>query len=123
MSKLFKHLTALRTNDRVFMKNSSMNMVGSSVNISNRDMAIIYDVRATLGSRVIVSEEMLQDSNYQYHIIRDVYRPLAEEVFGEFRKPLLDARLAIMQGKFDDAKGLIDCVLESMFDVLQQDEK
>lgn len=123
MSKLFKYLTARQTNDRKYIPKEPINMVESSINISNRDMAIVYDVRVSLGSKVVVPQEVLERADYSLQIIRDIYRPLAEEVFGEFRKPLLDAQLAIMQGNPRDARDLIDSVLESMFDVLQQDEK
>ena len=40
-----------------------------------------------------------------------------EEVFGEFRKPLLDADLALMQGNVNEASVLINGVLDSMFKV------
>ena len=118
MSKLLDHLQVYETDKRVHIT-KPLKLVSSEVSTydSRNDFGTIYSVRAKLGAQVIVTSEMKLRGDWSQIIKQGVYRPLAEEIFGEFRQPLIDAELAIMQGEYQEASKLISGVLDSMFKV------
>lgn len=118
MSKLFDHLRAYETDERKYSPNP-FKLVNSEVTVYEppSDYSIVYRVIAKLGTQVIVSQEERANGHWDTIIKQKVYRPLAEEIFGEFRQPLIDADLAIAQGKYREASKLIGSVLDSMFKV------
>ena len=79
--------------------------------------ATIYKVQAKLGASVVVTDSDRFNIGWETLLKSKIYRPLAEEIFGEFRQPLLEADLAIMQGDSKKASELIGTVLNSMFKV------
>jgi hypothetical protein len=118
MSKLFDHLQATDTGNRKHVQRP-LKMVTGNVDSYEmpHDFAKIYRVEARLGAQVVVTPELLRLADTT-NIIKDkVYRPLAEEVFGEFRQPLLDADFAMFQGEYELASKLIREVLDTMFKV------
>ena len=119
MSKLFEHLQIKSTGERRHVP-QPLNMVTSefsTIDLRVGGYATVYRVEARLGSQVAVSDETKEAINWEKLMKDKVYRPLAEEVFGEFRQPLLEADLAIAQGDIDKASKLIHGVLYSMFKV------
>jgi hypothetical protein len=118
MSKLFEHLQATDTGNRRLLQ-KPLKMVTSTFDSHEmpHDFAKVYRVVVTLGAQVVVTPELLRLADTT-NIIKDkVYRPLAEEVFGEFRQPLLDADFAMFQGEYELASKLIREVLDTMFKV------
>jgi hypothetical protein len=89
----------------------------SSYELRHDGFATVHRVIAKLGASVAVTDEEKHTVKWREILKAKVYRPLAEEVFGEFRKPLLDADLAISKGEYREASKLIHSVLESMFAV------
>jgi hypothetical protein len=120
MSKLFDHLQATDTGNRKHIQ-KPLKMVTGTVNVHEmyiqEDVAKVYRVEARLGAQVVVTPELLQLADSNKYIKDKVYRPLAEEVFGEFRQPLIDADFAIFQGDYELASKLIREVLDTMFKV------
>ena len=119
MSKLFDHLQAYQTRERTY-KPQPLKMVTSefsSFDLRTGGYATVYRVEARLGAQVAVTDETREAVNWEKLMKDKIYRPLAEEVFGEFRQPLLEADLAIAQGDVDKASALIRAVLNSMFEV------
>lgn len=119
MSKLLEHLQVHVTGERRHIS-PPLKMVTSeysSYDLRVGGYATVYRVEARLGAQVAVSDETKQAIDWQKLLKDKVYRPLAEQVFGEFREPLLQADLAIAQGDTDKASKLINEVLYSMFKV------
>ena len=121
MSRLLDHLQVTDTGERrhqlkpLRMVTGKLNAYESYLHDS---IAKIYRVEAHLGAQVVVTPELQQDSVNLTHILKDkVYRPLAEEIFGEFRQPLIDADFAIFEGEPEKASKLIREVLDKMFRV------
>ena len=120
MSKLFDYIQATDTGQRRHQQ-KPLKMVTGKISTYEMYMddsiAKVYRVEARLGAQVVVTPE-LQASVDLTHILKDkIYRPLAEEIFGEFREPLLEADLAIFQGEPEKASKLIREVLDKMFRV------
>jgi hypothetical protein len=120
MSKLFDYLQTADTGERRIQQ-KPLKMVTGKVNAHETylhdSIAKVYRVEARLGAQVVVTPELLQAVDFTTIIKDKVYRPLAEEIFGEFREPLLDADLAIFQGEPEKASQLIREVLDKMFKV------
>jgi hypothetical protein len=119
MSKLLDYLQVHSTGERRHVP-PPLKMVTSqhsSYDLRVGGYATVYRVEARLGAQVTVSDETKQAIDWETLMRDKVYRPLAEEVFGEFREPLLEADLAITQGDTDKASKLIHNILDSMFKV------
>jgi hypothetical protein len=120
MSQLFDHLQVTDTGERRHQLKPLKMVTGKLTaheSYLQDSIAKIYRVEARLGAQVVVTPE-LQASVNLTHIIKDkVYRPLAEEIFGEFRQPLIDADFAIFEGEPEKASKLIREVLDKMFRV------
>jgi hypothetical protein len=119
MSRLLEHLQVHSTGERRHVP-QPLKMVTSelsTIDLRVGGYATVYRVEARLGAQVAVSDETKEAINWETLMRNKVYRPLAEEVFGEFRQPLLETDLAIAQGDIDKASKLIRSVLDSMFKV------
>lgn len=118
MSKLFDQLRCYETNERKYIP-QPLKMVDAETTTYEikSEFATVYRVIAKLGAQVIISDDVRRLGNWNEIIKNKVYRPLAEEIFGEFRKPLIEADLAIQQGDYVKASQLICGVLDSMFKV------
>ncbi len=78
-----------------------------------------YALQATLGIKVEIDDDFtgMSRSEILTECLHSTRHLIAEEVFGEFRKPLLGIRLrAASRGDLDSVKD-IDAVLDSMFKV------
>lgn len=119
MSRLLDHLKIIDTQERKYLP-KPLKMVDAKFHVEDwylQEQATVYRVEARLGAQVVVSDATKVSGNFYETIKAGVYRPLAEEVFGEFRQPLLDAEFAILQGEYEKASKLINSVLDSMFKV------
>lgn len=122
MSQLFDYLVVKNTYRKEPVNSPGLlaDFVDSRLEIT-RDNSYhyyyLYDVKAVLGNRVMVSPEFISDPIAEDHITKMVYRPLAEAVFGEFREPLITAIYDIRMGNRESAIKKLDSVLDSMFKV------
>lgn len=119
MSRLFDYIKAYETRDRMHIP-QPLKMVDfnqESYTIKYGGAATIYRFEARLGAQVAVSDETKEAVDWDVIMKSKVYRPLAEEVFGEFRQPLIEAELAAYQGRPEEVVKLIRGVLDSMFRV------
>ena len=119
MSKLLEHLQVHNTGERKNLSKPLKLVTGklTSEDWYYEDYNTVYRVDVRLGAQVIVSQADKQAVGSEFLIKQKVYRPLAEEIFGEFRQPLIDADFAIAQGDYGEASNLINEVLNSMFKV------
>ncbi len=119
MSKLFDYIQAYPTRERMRV-DQPLKMVDlrqDTYNLRNGSEATVYRIEARLGAQVVVTDESKEAIGWEELLKNTVYQPLAEEVFGEFRQPLVNADLAILQGDYMKASKLIREVLDSMFRV------
>jgi len=119
MSRLLDYIKVTATDQRKFIQKplSLVDVTHSTQETYYPDVATMYRVEARLGSQIMVTDQMKIDYGWEKIITRKVYEPLAESVFGEFRQPLLNARLALLQGETDVAIKLVEEVLDGMFKV------
>ena len=119
MSKILDHLQVRNTNERKHVIKPLKMVTGTltSEEWYHQEYSTVYSVRAVLGAQVIVSDIEKQQVGIDFILKQKVYRPLAEEIFGEFRRPLIDADFAIAQRDYETASKLIREVLDSMFKV------
>lgn len=118
MSKLFDQMRAERTGMRV-PSTQRLSMV--SAEVSSFELPpdnIVYRVGVRLGAQVSCNYRTIQsDHDLERVLCSQVYRPLAEEIFGEFRQPLIEADFAMRVGDYEKTSRLINEVLDSMFKV------
>ena len=119
MSRLLDQLQIKDTGVRKHVSTPLKMVTGTftSENWYLQEYSTVYRVEVRLGAQVIVSDSQKLASDSDFIIKATVYRPLAEEIFGEFRQPLIDADFAIAQGKYLEASKLIHGILDSMFKV------
>jgi len=120
MSKLFDYIQAYQARERAIpqppLKMVELTQDTYDLRIGGGE-ATVYRIEARLGAQVAITDESRVAIEWEKLFKAKVYRPLAEEVFGEFRQPLLNADLAILQGDYVKASKLIGEVLDSMFRV------
>ena len=112
-------MQAYQTRERVHIPQplKMVELKYDSYNLRVGGDATVYRIEARFGAQVAVTDESKEAIGWERLLKEKVYRPLAHEVFGEFRKPLLDADLAIAQGEYREASKLIHEILDSMFKV------
>jgi hypothetical protein len=111
-----------KLNDAILAKPGARTVVASIVPIevdhklikeSSYSYNQTYRVSATIG----VTMQVYEHIGLTHEVMRDCRRAIAEEVFGEFRTPLLQINVALMEGDKDKAMGLVEQILEGMFRV------
>ena len=118
MSKLFDQMRAERTGMRV-PGAQRLSMVSAEVTtFALPPDNLVYRVGVRLGAQVAYSQQTVNsDHDFEHMLCSQVYRPLAEEIFGEFRQPLIEADFAMRVGDYEKTSRLINEVLDSMFKV------
>lgn len=71
-----------------------------------------YDISVKLGASVLVSEHQ---EGFLPQMVDQVKRRLRDELYGDFRKPLLELEIAICQGKHKESIERIRTINLSMF--------
>ena len=119
MSKLLDYIKVTATQERRLMPQplKMVEVKHTSERYNVIESAIVHRVEARLGVQVAITDEMMQQGDWERIIKHKVYAPLAETIFGEFRAPLLEADLACLEGDYDKASQIIRGVLDSMFKV------
>ena len=118
MSKVIEHIE-VRVSGKEYPNFKPLNYVDAeqqyfSIKYSNY---VEYRVIATFGASIRVGPEELKSVTSEQILKAKVYRPLAEEIFGEYRMPLLEADRAAYEGDFRKVSEIIHKVLDSMFKV------
>lgn len=118
MSRLFDYLQTADTGERRYQPKPLKMVTGkltAQESYLQDSIAKIYRVEARLGAQVVVTPELQTRDDFTTMLKDKVYRPLAEEIFGEFRQPLIEADFAIFEGEPEKASKLIREVLDKMF--------
>ena len=72
-----------------------------------------YDITIKLGARVQVSD--YQEKDLLPELVRQVKRRICDELYGEFRRPLIELEMAIAQGKQKESRDKVRAISASMF--------
>ena len=110
-------IKAIKTNER---KVSNWTDIRSAFTIDNDDLRLStrldvlrrYDIEVKLGASVAVSEH-----NYDQlgSMITNVKRVVIEELYGEFRKPLIELEILIAEGHQQEALEKVRNMHRTMF--------
>jgi hypothetical protein len=117
MTKIVNSIKAIKTNER---KISNWVDVHSSFSTSSDDGSIAsslktmrrYDIQVKLGASVVVSE---YQHDHLSSMIDTVKRAVIEELYGEFRKPLIELEIIIAEGHQQEALAKVRNMHRSMF--------
>ena len=116
MSKVIDQLHAVLLNER--RVSISPLVLFEKEYITNGTFAEDYKLRikATFGKEIWVKHDLggITD-NYVQTALTNIKRSVAEELFGEFRKPLLDAMMLVHEEKAEEAIQKIQGILYDMF--------
>jgi hypothetical protein len=84
-----------------------------------KGIGTVYELEAIVKARVdICGPETYTDApNVYTEAIKSVKQQIAEEIFGEFRKPLLALRTNMLKRGDRDSSKLVEDMLESMFKI------
>lgn len=122
MSKLVDNIRAYQTDKRVAYT-PTISTLSLEEEWNPRELAMIsggtYKLKAALGVDVTISDELIQyDTDVAVNMaLEHVRHQIANQVFGEFRQPLLDLRTRFaQQGDFKGANMVAD-ILDTMFKV------
>ena len=99
MSKIVDKIKAIQLNERSISQWFDIKSTFSATDdspISTRGTLYNYDIGVKLGARVALNN--LHDSFHLGKMVTDVKRAVIEELYGEFRKPLIDLEITIAQG-------------------------
>ena len=122
MSKLVDNIRAYQTDKRVAYT-PTISTLSLEEEWNPRELAMIsgstYKLKVALGVDVTLSDELLEyDQGVAVNMaLEHVRHQIANQVFGEFRQPLLDLRTRLaQQGDFKCANMVAD-ILDTMFKV------
>ena len=117
MTKIVDSIKAIKTNER---KISNWVAVHSSFSTDNDDGSLAssfstmrrYDIQVKLGASVAISEHQ---HDHLSIMIDNVKRAVIEELYGEFRKPLIELEMIIAEGHQQEALEKVRKMHRSMF--------
>lgn len=117
MTKIVDNIKAIKMNDRCI---SNWFEVRSNFSINNDDSSLAsslntmrrYDISVKLGASVAVAEHQ---HDHLGNMIDGVKRAVIEELYGEFRKPLLELEIIISEGHQQEALEKVRKMHRNMF--------
>ena len=117
MTEIVDRIKAIKTNER---KVSNWTDIHSAFIIDNDDLRLgtrldvlrRYDIKVTLGASVAVSEHQYDQLG---GMIANVKRAVIEELYGEFRKPLIELEIIIAEGHQQEALEKVRKMHRDMF--------
>lgn len=117
MSEVIDRIKAIKTNDRHISKwtdyRSSFALNDQLAPLSGRVETLSkYNISVTLGTSVLISEH---DIDRIGDIINNVKRAVIEELYGEFRKPLIELEVIIAEGRQQEALEKVRKMHRDMF--------
>lgn len=74
-----------------------------------------YVVKATISNKVQIDEAILNDKVKYDYIINQAKHALIWHIFGEFRKPIYEIRLALFNRDFNKAEELLSDLEHQLF--------
>jgi hypothetical protein len=117
MSEIVNKIKAIKTNERkvsnwtdirgAFIIDNDAHSLASSLSLMRR-----YDITVTLGASVAVSEHQYDQLD---SMITNVKRAVIEELYGEFRKPLIELEILIAEGLQQEALEKVRNMHRNMF--------
>lgn len=114
MTKIVDKIKAIETNDRRIS-----NWIDVRTNFGADDSLAAYastmrryNITVTLGASVAVTE---RDLDHLGTMITNVKRAVIEELYGEFRKPLIELEIIISEGHQQEALERVRKMHRSMF--------
>ena len=117
MSKLAENIQTTITNKRAISNNYDFTFTYEQSNIKP---SLLYQVRfdAVFGVRYYIDEKQCyKNSDVLALTLTNVKRQVVEEIFGEFRKPLMELRHNLYDRKIDISLELLSKLEKQMFDV------
>jgi hypothetical protein len=119
MTKIIDNIKAIEMNER---RVSDWVNIDSSFTIDNDDLRLStridvmrkYDIAVKLGASVAVSEHQYDHLNI---MIDNVKRAVIEEIYGEFRKPLILLEILISEGQQQEAINKVREIQQNMFGI------
>lgn len=120
MSKLINSIKAKILNKRAIDTNYT------TISVTLEDQPNLYTIpylqqvsfEAVFGAKYYVDEKLAQSSGATIQeTLQQVKKAVVEEVFGEFRKPLIELRHAIYERDLDAAVKVLNKLEDQMFDV------
>ena len=85
--------------------------------VSKYLQATKYEVTAGAYQTILINEDLIQNDPKAFeYIISNTKRNLIEYMFGEFRKPILDIRVALFNRNYELAEELLSKLETQMFE-------
>ncbi len=121
MSKLINAIKAHQTGDRFAIQEATSLVPSLSVDETWRTAPTgkTYRIEAIIGTKVDIYDPETYSSNIDIvdQTVRSVRYSIAEEVFGEFRKPLLTLRTNFIRRGDIESAAIVEDIMDSMFKV------
>lgn len=117
MTKIIDNIKAIQMNERRisdwFDIRSTFSIDNDDLRLSTRlDVLRKYDITVKLGAEVAVSEHQYEHLNT---MIDNVKRAVIEEIYGEFRGPLIRLEMLISEGQRQEALEKVRDLHRTMF--------
>jgi hypothetical protein len=117
MTKIVDSIKAVQLNDRCISNwidiRSAFTIDNDDLRLSTRlDVLRRYDIEVKLGANVVVAEHQ---HDHLSSMIDNVKRAVIEELYGEFRKPLIELEMIIAEGHQQEALEKVRKMHRSMF--------
>ena len=114
MSEFSRNLNASETGTRfaTYEHTTIENYLDVSSFIPN---AREYVVKATISNKILIDEAVLSDKVKYDYIINQAKHALIWHMFGEFRKPIYEIRLALFNRDFNKAEKLLSNLEHQLF--------
>jgi hypothetical protein len=116
MSKLAKALEPAQTGNKIADQNiRHMQVISSIAESSSNFTSTEVQLKAEFRTKVFINENLSNESALE--AIKDAKKAIIEDVFGEFRPFLLEAKVAIHQRDLHKALFILNELQQQMFDV------
>jgi hypothetical protein len=114
MSKLSNHILAHKTDRRVAVHDKSDLISVDSTFKPNFPVGTVYRIEAIIGIQSVIPDDGRVKTDI---IVNSAKRRIVEEIFGEFRIPLLELKSLLYQGNCEEANKIVNNIMASMFEI------
>jgi hypothetical protein len=116
MSKLAQQINATITNTitPLVVYNSSISM---DLTYTPTPYATKVRFMVHFGKEYFISDELLQDGSAIQNYLNNIRKEVIEEVFGEFKKPIMEIRDLLYCRRYDTAVDKLEALERQMFSV------
>jgi len=118
MTEIVDRIKAIKTNDRHISKwvdyqtTFTIYEENDPILRARVDTLSKYNINVTLGASVLIPEH---DYDHVGSMITNVKRAVIEELYGEFRKPLIELEIVIAEGRQQEALEKVRNIHRTMF--------